>query len=62
MESLNLSPRNFWLRKRVVDCIFALSELQVINNWDDYIKTSKILAEELLYVTTEWDKYYEDKT
>ena len=60
MISIELTPRQEWLKKRVDECLMALSELNKQPNlsWDDYRVQAKGLASELLYATSEWDKYY----
>ena len=57
---LGLTPRCFWLHDRVRDCIDALHRQDLSEDYDEYRKRVKELAEELLYAVTEWEKYYSD--
>lgn len=57
---LGLTPRHFWLRKRVIDCIDALQRLQEVEDWDAYKYSVLSLAKELNYAVTEWELYYND--
>ena len=56
---LGLQPRQIWLRNRVAGCVHALVELQDVQDWETYREHAKILASELSYAVTEWEKYYE---
>jgi len=58
--SLGLTPRHFWFRQRVNECIDTLKRLELDNeiSWEKYRQNAKQLAEELLYSVTEWEKYY----
>ena len=55
---LGLTPREFWLRNRVSECIDALARAQDIEEWNAYRVQAKLLADELSYAVTEWEKYY----
>lgn len=55
-----LTPRQEWFKKRVDDC---LAELQILNNsqdWNTYRREAFDLAHEIMYATSEWNKYYKD--
>lgn len=55
-----LLPRQLWLVSRINDCVQNLNQMKLDKDWDwsDFIEHAKNIAEELLYVTTEWEKYY----
>jgi hypothetical protein len=57
---LGLVPRQIWLRKRVSDCVDALQGIESIEDWSKYLVTALVMAEELTYAVTEWNKYYND--
>lgn len=56
---IGLTPRDFWLRERSIECVNALHRFIEIEDWNDFKKYAKTFAEELLYCINEWDKYYE---
>lgn len=51
-------PREEWLKKRINECIESLKELNRLEDRGQFNKAALELANELLYATTEWDKYY----
>lgn len=55
---IGIIPRHFWLKERIHDCVKSLQKLHDSQDWDLYREKSKTLAEEILYCTTEWEKYY----
>lgn len=55
-----LNPRGFWLHNRTRDCITALRDLDFNEDYLAYREQAKLLAEELLYAVTEWEKYYDE--
>lgn len=55
-----MTPRQEWFKKRVDECLDSIAELKKIDSWALYKKEAHELACELLYATTEWDKYYRD--
>jgi len=55
---LGLTPRDFWLRDRIDECIESLKRQQLNEDWDIYRRKSKLFAEEILYVVAEWEKYH----
>lgn len=57
---LGISPRHFWLHDRTRECIEALYNLDFQEDYDKYREKAKELAVELLYATTEWEKYYKE--
>ncbi len=57
---IGIIPRHFWLKNRINSCIFAINELHVLEDWEQYRKKVKLLAEELLYCTNEWEKFYNE--
>lgn len=50
--------RQQWFLNRIAECIDNLNELKEIKDWIEFKNQAHELAEELLYATTEWDKYY----
>lgn len=57
---IGLMPRHFWFRERTKDCIDALYRLHDMEDWELYKELAAHFAHELLYCTTEWDKYYKE--
>lgn len=57
---LGLMPRHFWLRERVRSCIEAIGRIEDQGEWEHYRAHAKKLAEELLYCTIEWEKFYSE--
>ena len=53
-----MTPRQEWFKKRINECLQELSKLNESNDWIEYKNQAHELACELLYSTTEWDKYY----
>ena len=53
-----INPRHFWLRERTKECVEALMNLELKDDWQQYRFQAKCLAEELLYTVMEWEKYY----
>lgn len=53
-----MTPRQIWFKKRIEEAITNLAEVNKIDDWDEFKIQSHHLACELLYATTEWDKYY----
>ena len=58
---LGLSPRHFWLRNRVIECIDALKRLEEIEDWEKYRESALELSKELNYACVEWGRYYNDE-
>lgn len=61
---INLTPRQVWFQNRINECIEELKQLNGAQDWisfkiNDYELACE-LACELIYATTEWDKYYKD--
>lgn len=57
---LGLTPRHFWLKDRIRDCILALQRLEESEDWTLYLKKSLELAKEIQYAAEEWEKFYCD--
>lgn len=57
---VDLSPRHIWLRKRVIEVINSLKELEKIKDWESYQQLAFDLSKELNYATCEWGRYYRD--
>jgi hypothetical protein len=57
-ENINFTRRHVWFKKRVEECMLAISAHKNVD-WTQYRVLTKELAEDLLYAVTEWDKYYE---
>lgn len=55
-----LLPRHYWYKDRMMDCIEALNRAEHAEDWDAFKSQAKELARELLYIATEWDKYYKE--
>lgn len=55
-----MTPRQLWFKRRIDECIDNLSKVNEINNWIEFKNQAHVLACELLYATTEWDKYYRE--
>jgi len=55
-----MTSRQQWFKSRVDDCLTELKILNEIKDWEQFKKHAHYLACELLYVTSEWDKYYMD--
>jgi hypothetical protein len=53
-----MTSRQIWFKNRINECIEELSRLNKIEDWIEFKNQSHDLACELLYATTEWDKYY----
>jgi hypothetical protein len=53
-----MPPRQQWFKKRIDECLDQLSRINQIDDWIEFKNQAHELALELLYVTTEWDKYY----
>jgi len=57
----DLTSREIWLKQRVVNLLYDLSKLEELRDWIEFKNQAHELAVELLYATTEWDKYYRGK-
>ncbi len=56
-----MTPRQTWFINRIIECIQELNILAGNDyNWIEYKEKAHEIACELLYATTEWDKYYKD--
>lgn len=55
-----MTPRQEWFKKRVRECIIEAQRLDELQDWGKLKSELHLLACELLYVTTEWDKYYRE--
>ncbi len=53
-----MTPRQEWFKKRIQECLAELARLNGLSDWIEFKNRSHELACELLYATTEWDKYY----
>lgn len=58
---LEITPRHFWLKERIRECISALQRVEETENWDLYLKQSLNLANEIKYAATEWEKHYREE-
>ncbi len=56
-----LLPRHTWLFDRINDCLKAINDDIIIKDYKQFVEHSKLLAQELLYAVTEWEKCYNDK-
>jgi hypothetical protein len=57
--NIKLTPREEWLQKRTRDCSVALFRLSCKElEWEDFRAAAEVIATELLYAVTEWEKYY----
>ena len=54
-----MTSRQKWFINRINECIQQLNSVEV-NDWVDYKEKAHEIAVELLYATTEWDKYYKN--
>jgi hypothetical protein len=52
-------PRQQWFINRIQEAINTLQTLNT-SDWPTYKDAAHEIACELLYATTEWDKYYRD--
>lgn len=50
--------RQAWFKKRIEECLENIAELNKFQNWNEFREQAHELACELLYATSEWDKYY----
>ena len=57
-----VTPRQFWLRERTLECIDAIAQLELSEDWESYREKTKAFAQELLYAVIEWEKYYRQFT
>jgi hypothetical protein len=57
---LGITPRHFWLKNRIKECIMALSRVEKSSDWDLYLRKSLELANEIKYAAEEWSKYYNE--
>lgn len=57
---IQLTPRYVWLIQRTSDCIACLDKFRDQTSWEQYMTRAKEMAKEILYCTTEWEKYYKD--
>lgn len=55
-----MTPRQVWFKDRIDELIKQLAEVQQIYDWQRYKQIDHEIASELMYVCTEWDKYYRD--
>jgi hypothetical protein len=55
---MGLTLRQEWFKNRIKEIINELNYLENEMSWIRYKEKSHELACELLYATTEWDKYY----
>lgn len=53
-----MTPRHVWFKSRIDECLKHLVMINTIEDWEQYKDSAHILACELLYATTEWDKYH----
>jgi len=60
-EIVALIPRKVWLKNRICECLDIMSEARKIEDWESFKISAMELAEEILYATTEWDKFYNEK-
>lgn len=55
-----MTPRIEWFKNRLIDLVKELDLITNFESWDIFRKKSKELAEEIIYITTIWDKSYKD--
>jgi hypothetical protein len=55
---MSITPRQAWFRKRIDEAIEEIIHISRIEDWDEYKDKAHEVALEILYATTEWDKYY----
>lgn len=55
-----MTSRQAWFKSRISECLKHLEFVNTIDDWEQYKDSAHILACELLYATTEWDKYYRE--
>lgn len=53
-----MTPRQEWFKNRIDELLLELQRLNRINDRIEFKNQAHLLACELLYATTEWDKYY----
>lgn len=53
-----MTPRQEWFKKRIDECLSNLAKVNELQDWIEFKNQAHELACELLYATTEWDKYY----
>jgi hypothetical protein len=57
---LNLTPRDFWLKDRALNCIEALNRFSTEEDWIIFKQKITEFSKELTYCMEEWDKYYSE--
>jgi len=57
-----MTPRQEWLKHRVDECLKQLEKLNKLDDRKEFIREALVTAYELLYATSEWEKYYDEKT
>lgn len=53
-------PRQVWFKSRIDECLAHITKANELQDWIEFKNQVHELACELLYATTEWDKYYRD--
>lgn len=55
-----LTPRDKWLILRIEECLDVISTYKDVGHWHMYREKVNELGKELVYLTTEWEKYYSE--
>lgn len=53
-----MQPRHIWYKQRLDDCLKALKKVEEVENWKIFRENAYSIAVEIMYLTKEWDKYY----
>lgn len=53
-----MTPRQIWFKNRIIECIEELQRINAIEDWIMFKNKAHDLAKELMYATSEWDKFY----
>lgn len=53
-----MTPRQEWFKNRIDECLKELARINELKDWIEFKNQAHELGCELLYATTEWDKYY----
>jgi hypothetical protein len=54
---LGVTPRHFWLKNRISECVTILCRIEDSCDYDLYLKQSLVIANEIIYAAEEWEKY-----
>lgn len=55
-----MTPRHLWFKQRIDECLNHLTKLNETSDWIEFKDKAYELACELIYATTEWNRYYKD--